>query len=73
MFPCNMFSIIQYDLWYQFELNKTFLSIYITKNVISHKPEYLNQQSICQNKIYRMHNIHKDVSTKKISKPFNNK
>ena len=22
-----MFSIIQYDMWYQFEMNKTFLSI----------------------------------------------
>ena len=50
-------------MWYQFEMNITFLSIYITKNVILLKPEYLNQQSIYQNKIYHMHRIHEDVST----------
>ena len=27
----NMFSIIQYYMWYEFEMNKTFLSICITK------------------------------------------
>ena len=29
-----MFSKIQYYMWYEFEMNKTFLSICITKNVI---------------------------------------
>ena len=54
-------------MWYEFEMNKTFLSICITKNMILLKPKYLNQQSIYQNKIYRMHGIHEAVSTKKIS------
>ena len=53
-------------MWYQFEINETFLSIYITKNMILLKPEYLSQQSIYQNKIYRMDWVHKDVSIKKI-------
>ena len=30
----NMFSKIQYYMWYEFEMDKTFLSICITKNVI---------------------------------------
>ena len=51
----------------QFEMDKTFLSIFIAKNMISLKSEYLNQQSIYRNKIYHMHTIHEDVSTKKIS------
>jgi len=67
MFSYNMFLIIQYYMWYQFEMNKAFLPIYITKNMILVKPKYLNRQSIYQNKIYRMHRIHKDVSAKKIS------
>ena len=37
------------------------------KNVNLLKPEYLNQQSMYQNKMYYMHRIHKDVSTKTIS------
>ena len=60
-------------MWYQFEMNKTFLPIYIMKNVILVKAEYLNRQSIYQNKIYRMHRIHKDVSAKKILLAFMNK
>ena len=68
-----MFSKIQYYMWYEFEMNKTFLSICITKNVILLKPKYLNRQSIHQNKIYCMHRIHEDVSTKKISWPSINK
>ena len=67
IFSYKMFSIIQYDMWYQFEKNKTFLQIYIMKNVILLEPEYLNQQIIYKNQIYRMHRIHEDVSTKKIS------
>ena len=30
----NMFSVVQYYMWYEFEINETFLSICITKNVI---------------------------------------
>ena len=62
-----MFSIIQYNTWYEFEMNKTFMSICITKNVILLKPKYIDRQSIHQNKIYCMHKMHEDVLTKKIS------
>ena len=54
-------------MWYQFEMNKAFLPIYITKNMILVKPKYLNRQSIYQNKIYHMHRIHKDILVKKVS------
>ena len=45
-----MFSKIQYYMWYEFEMNKTLLSIYITKNVIILSPKYLNQPE--QNLLY---------------------
>ena len=62
----DMFSIIQYNMLYELEMNKTFMSICITKNTILLKPKYLNWQSIRQNKIYCMHRMHEDVLTKKI-------
>ena len=67
MFSYYIFSAIQYDMWYQFEMDEAFLPIYVyNKNVDLLKPEYFNQQSIYRNKSYHMHWVHKDVSTKKI-------
>ena len=61
MFLHDMFSATQYNVWYQFEVTETFLQVLLAKNMISLKPEYLNQQSIYQNKIYHIYWLHKDV------------
>ena len=60
----DMFPTTQYNMWYQFE---AFLPI------ISLKPEYLNEQSIYKNKIYRIYWLHKDICIKKFLYTFNHK
>ena len=67
VFPLHMFTNIEYITLYQFETNWAFLPTFIKKNGILINHEYLNTASTNEHEICRMHRMHRDVCTKKVS------
>ena len=66
VFLDHMFTIIEYIIFYHFNIKTTFLLINMKKTVILLIHEYLNTVSTNEHKICRSQRMQQDVYTRKL-------